>query len=91
MILPIFVQVLGILIYQGPSLNLIQTARDFASALILFSLFLGLIVLIPMSIAQILSVIVLIRSRCSDLKLLLIGLLNPSLALVCILIVGWPW
>ena len=90
LVVPVCLQVLGILIYQRPSLNLLATAREFASALILFSFFWGLVVLVPMALAQILSVVALVRSKCSNLELFVAGVLNPALALIAILAVGWP-
>ena len=90
LVVPVSLQVLGILLYQRLSLNLFQTAQDLASSLILFSLFWGLLFLVPMALAQILSVVALVRSKCNELELFLAGGLNPALALITILIVGWP-
>ena len=90
LVVPVALQILGILLYQRFSLNLLQTARNLTSALILFSLFWGLLFLVPMGIAQILSVVALVRSKCSNRELFIAGALNPALALVAILAVGWP-
>lgn len=85
--LPIFVQVAGFiwLNYEG---NLIETVIGFAMTAILFSLFWGLVVLIPVSITQILCARSLTKANCRDYERFLIGLLNPGIAISLLILSG---
>ena len=89
LVLPVTLQVMGILIYQRRDLNLLETAREFTSAALLFSFFWCAQVVIPLAFSQFLCAIALARSNCSDRTLFLAGSLNPALALFVIMLAGW--
>ena len=91
LVIPVVIQMLSILIWQRRSWDLLVTAHEFASALVFFTMFWGLLVLIPLGVAQLISMILLARSSCDSKSLLFAGLLNPALALITILLVGWPF
>lgn len=86
LILPVAIQITVIisLNYNG---NIMETMIGFTSAIILF-IHLGLIVLIPTTIAQLLCARALIKTNCQNYQRFLVGLLNPSIAISTLVTVG---
>ena len=91
LVIPVSIQILLILIYQEQSWNLLKTAHEFAAALVLFTMFWGLLIFIPLAVAQLISMVSLARSNCAPKSLFFAGMLNPAIALIAILLIGWPF
>jgi len=87
LVLPVSVQVAGLicLTYKG---DFIEAVIGFAMNAILFSLFWGLVVLIPVSITQILCARSLTKANCHDYERFLVGILNPGIAISLLVMSG---
>ncbi len=87
-ILPILLQALFFLPIRSTEGGILEAAYNCSSVFIILSFGIGLLILIPTSYMQIWTATTLIKSESSYARLFLTGLLNPSLAIVSILIMG---
>jgi hypothetical protein len=87
LVLPVFVQMAAFLwlTYNG---DLIDAMIGFVMNAILFSLFWGLLGLIPLSIAQILCARSPIKADCRNYERFLVGVLNPGIAISLLVVSG---
>lgn len=87
-ILPVSVQITAIFALNWEGENPIETLREFAMGMVIFTLMWGLIVLIPMTIAQIMCARSLIAADCRNRDRFLVAILNPGLALTLLIVLG---
>ena len=87
--LPILIQTTLILLWQSSHTGIFETAYGFSVVLLLLTAGVCLIALIPTLLTQVLVARGLVQSEASLLNLFLIGMLNPSGAIVTILAMGW--
>jgi hypothetical protein len=85
--LPVATHITAI-IAMNYSSSIMETVIGFAQAVLIISFVLGLIVLIPTSIAQFLCAKALNKSNCENYQRFLIGLLNPSIAISILFTLG---
>ena len=87
--LPILVHVAVILILNYDGEGVFSTAEGFSQAALLVTLFWGVLVLVPASLVQIGCAYSLARSGSRQVERFLIGVLNPSIALLLVVAGGW--
>ena len=87
LILPVLIHIAALISmnYNG---NIMETVIGFAYVVIFLSLMWGLIVLIPTSIAQLLCARALNKTDCKNYQRFLVGLLNPSIAIITLIVAG---
>jgi nitrogen fixation/metabolism regulation signal transduction histidine kinase len=87
LILPVAIHI-AVLIAMNYNGNIKETVIGLAYVVIFLSLMWGLIVLIPTSIAQLLCARALNKADCKNYQRFLVGLLNPSIAIITLIVVG---
>ena len=88
---PILIQTTLILLWQSSHTGIFETAYGLSIVLLWLTAGVGLIALIPTLLTQVLVARSLVKSEVSLLSLFLIGMLNPSGAIVTILAMGWVY
>ena len=88
-LLPVIIQTAVILLRQTPFEGLLKTSFDFSMVLLFITFGIGLLILIPTTLVQILTARALVKSNQSDRALFFIGLMNPSISIILILFMGY--
>jgi hypothetical protein len=89
LLIPTFLHASVILLPQTPDISILEITYHFFVSLYLFSFFgLGLFVFIPTLLLQIVVARSLVKSEASYLRLFLTGLMNPSIAIISIFLIG---
>ena len=87
LLLPVIVQ-MSAFILMNHETSILDAIVRFSHGVIFISLFWGMIVLIPTSMVQILCARALEKADCQNYQRFLVGLLNPSIAVSILVILG---